>query len=37
MANATRKRKRPHRVHFGDRGVYIFESRHGPDFRMEPL
>ena len=30
-----RRRKRPHRVHFGDRGIYIFESRHSPDFRME--
>jgi AraC-like DNA-binding protein len=32
-----RRRKRPHRVHLGDRGVYIFESRHSPDFRMEPV
>jgi AraC-like DNA-binding protein/mannose-6-phosphate isomerase-like protein (cupin superfamily) len=37
MPTATRKRKRPHRVHFGDRGAYIFESRHSTDFRMEFL
>ena len=30
-----RTRKRPHRVHLGDRGIYIFESRHSPDFAME--
>ena len=30
-----RRRKRPHRVHLGERGIYIFESRHSPDFRME--
>jgi AraC-like DNA-binding protein len=30
-----RRRKKPHRVHLGDRGIYIFESRHSPDFRME--
>jgi AraC-like DNA-binding protein len=30
-----RRRKRPHRVHLGGRGVYIFESRHSPDFHME--
>ena len=30
-----RSRKRPHRVHLGERGVYIFESRHSPDFSME--
>lgn len=30
-----RSRKRPHRVHMGDRGIYIFESRHSPDFEME--
>ena len=30
-----RTRKRPHRVHLGDRGIYIFESRHSPEFRME--
>jgi AraC family L-rhamnose operon regulatory protein RhaS len=30
-----RRRKRPHRVHLGDRGIYIFESRHSPDFHME--
>lgn len=32
-----RRRKRPHRVHLGERGIYIFESRHSPDFRMEPV
>jgi AraC-like DNA-binding protein len=32
-----RRRKRPHRVHLGERGVYIFESRHSPDFHMEPV
>lgn len=31
----NRRRKRPHRVHLGERGIYIFESRHSPDFRME--
>jgi AraC-like DNA-binding protein len=30
-----RRRKRPHRVHLGERGIYIFESRHSPDFSME--
>jgi AraC-like DNA-binding protein len=30
-----RRRKKPHRVHLGDRGIYIFESRHSPDFSME--
>jgi AraC-like DNA-binding protein len=30
-----RSRKRPHRVHLGEHGVYIFESRHSPDFSME--
>lgn len=30
-----RKRKRPHRVHLGERGIYVFESRHSPDFHME--
>jgi AraC family L-rhamnose operon regulatory protein RhaS len=30
-----RNRKRPHRVRLGERGVYVFESRHSPDFRME--
>ncbi|HEY0170870.1 MAG TPA: hypothetical protein VGB98_07595 [Pyrinomonadaceae bacterium] len=30
-----RRRKKPHRVHMGDRGIYIFESRHSPDFHME--
>lgn len=35
MGNVTRKRKRPHRVHFGDHGIYIYESRHSPDFAME--
>ncbi|HEX7318161.1 MAG TPA: helix-turn-helix domain-containing protein [Pyrinomonadaceae bacterium] len=30
-----RRRKRPHRVHMGGRGIYVFESRHSPDFRME--
>jgi AraC-like DNA-binding protein len=30
-----RTRKRPHRVYLGDRGIYIFESRHSPDFTME--
>jgi AraC-like DNA-binding protein len=30
-----RSRKRPHRVHLGERGIYIFESRHSPDFSME--
>lgn len=30
-----RRRKRPHRVHLGERGIYIFESRHSPDFQME--
>ncbi|HYG79189.1 MAG TPA: AraC family transcriptional regulator [Pyrinomonadaceae bacterium] len=30
-----RRRKKPHRVHLGDRGIYIFESRHSPDFTME--
>jgi len=29
-----RRRKRPHRVRLGERGVYIFESRHSPDFSM---
>jgi AraC-like DNA-binding protein len=30
-----RRRKRPHRVHLGEYGIYIFESRHSPDFSME--
>ena len=30
-----RRRKRPHRVHLGERGIYIFESRHSPEFKME--
>ena len=30
-----RSRKKPHRIHMGDRGIYIFESRHSPDFTME--
>ena len=30
-----RRRKKPHRVHLGDRGIYIFESRHSPDFTMD--
>jgi AraC family L-rhamnose operon regulatory protein RhaS len=30
-----RRRKRPHRVHLGKRGIYLFESRHSPDFHME--
>lgn len=30
-----RRRKKPHQVHLGDRGVYIFESRHSPDFSMD--
>lgn len=30
-----RRRKKPHRVHLGDRGIYIFESRHSPDFSMD--
>ena len=30
-----RRRKRPHRVHLGGRGIYVFESRHSPDFHME--
>jgi hypothetical protein len=30
-----RRRKKPHRVHLGERGIYIFESRHSPDFHME--
>ncbi|HEV2861895.1 MAG TPA: helix-turn-helix domain-containing protein [Pyrinomonadaceae bacterium] len=30
-----RTRKKPHQVHIRDRGVYIFESRHSPDFEME--
>jgi AraC-like DNA-binding protein len=32
-----RRRTKPHRIHMGDRGVYIFESRHSPDFQMEPV
>ena len=32
-----RRRKKPHRVHLGDLGIYIFESRHSPDFQMEPV
>jgi len=30
-----RRRKRPHKIHIDDRGIYIFESRHSPDFEME--
>lgn len=30
-----RRRKKPHRIHMSDRGIYIFESRHSPDFQME--
>jgi AraC-like DNA-binding protein len=37
MGKATRKRKRPHRVHLGELGIYIFESRHSPDFTMDML
>lgn len=29
------RRKRPHHVHLGERGIYVFESRHSPDFHME--
>jgi AraC family L-rhamnose operon regulatory protein RhaS len=35
MAHVSRKRKRPHPVHLAERGIYIFESRHSPDFVME--
>jgi AraC family L-rhamnose operon regulatory protein RhaS len=34
-SDLKRRRKRPHKVHIGDRGIYIFESRHSPDFEME--
>ncbi|HEV2707296.1 MAG TPA: AraC family transcriptional regulator [Pyrinomonadaceae bacterium] len=37
MSKVTRKRKRPHQVHLGELGIYIFESRHSPDFTMEML
>jgi AraC-like DNA-binding protein len=30
-----RSRKRPHKVHLDEHGIYIFESRHSPDFSME--
>ena len=30
-----RRRKQPHRVRLGERGIYVFESRHSPDFQME--
>ncbi|MFL6256214.1 MAG: helix-turn-helix domain-containing protein [Pyrinomonadaceae bacterium] len=30
-----RRRKRPHRVRLDEYGIYIFESRHSPDFSME--
>jgi AraC-like DNA-binding protein len=30
-----RKRKKPHRVHLDDLGIYIFQSRHSPDFKMD--
>ncbi len=36
-SSLKRRRKRPHRVHLGDGGIYIFESRHSPDFSMEPV
>lgn len=35
MGRASGKRKRPHRHHFNDLGIYVFESRHGPDFSMD--
>jgi AraC-like DNA-binding protein len=37
MEKTTSKRKRPHKVHLGDLGIYIFESRHSPDFSMDFL
>lgn len=37
MEKTTRKRKKPHRVHFGNRGIYIFESRHSPSFTMNSI
>lgn len=35
MNNAKSKRKRPHQHHFGKFGIYVFESRHSEDFKME--
>ncbi|HEX6622375.1 MAG TPA: AraC family transcriptional regulator [Pyrinomonadaceae bacterium] len=32
---ATGKRKRPHRHHFTDLGIDVFESRHSEDFTMD--
>ena len=37
MEKATSRRKKPHQVHLGDLGIYIFESRHSPDFSMDML
>jgi AraC family L-rhamnose operon regulatory protein RhaS len=35
MEKGTRRRKRPHQIHLGELGIYIFESRHSPDFSMD--
>lgn len=35
MEQGKSRRKRPHQHHFDDLGIYIFESRHSPDFKME--
>ena len=37
MEKGTSKRKRPHQVRLGDLGIYVFESRHSPDFQMDLL
>jgi AraC family L-rhamnose operon regulatory protein RhaS len=37
MEKATSRRNKPHEVHMGDLGIYILESRHSPDFRMDFL
>jgi AraC-like DNA-binding protein len=37
MERVKSKRKRPHRHHFGDLGIYLFLSRHGKDFRAETM
>lgn len=37
MERVRSKRKRPHRHHFGDLGIYLFLSRHGKDFRAETM
>jgi AraC family L-rhamnose operon regulatory protein RhaS len=35
MEKGSSRRKRPHQIHLGELGIYIFESRHSPDFSMD--